>query len=112
MQAAAHEFISRMPRGFETQVGERGARLSGGQVQRIAIARALLKDAPVLILDEATSYLDAATEAAVLEAIAACKHGRIVLLISHSEAVRCRADTVITLENGRIVVDQAESLAA
>src|SRR5213592_3685628 len=81
--ANAHEFIERLPQGYETEVGERGVKLSGGQRQRIALARAFLKDSPVLILDEPTSSVDAKTESAIVEALERLKQGRTVIVISH-----------------------------
>jgi ABC-type bacteriocin/lantibiotic exporter with double-glycine peptidase domain len=93
-------------------VGERGARLSGGQLQRIAIARALLKDAPLLVLDEATSHLDNNTEAAVLAVLQEVKDERAVLLISHSDAPLEYADAIFTVEHGRVVGSPVGSLAA
>ena len=81
--AHAHEFIARLPQGYDTPIGEQGARLSGGQQQRLAIARAFLKDAPFLILDEATSHLDAASEALIQDALDRLLRGRTVLIIAH-----------------------------
>src|SRR5438094_1786923 len=81
--ASAHEFIVGLPDGYRTLVGERGMRLSGGERQRISLARAFLKDAPILILDEPTSAIDAATEAAIMEAMARLMRGRTTFLISH-----------------------------
>ena len=81
--ANAHEFIARLPDGYDTVVGERGATLSGGERQRLSIARALLKDAPILILDEPTSALDAETEALLLEALERLMQGRTTLIIAH-----------------------------
>ena len=101
--AAAHEFLSRLPQGYDTYVGERGVMLSGGQKQRIAIARAILRDAPVLLLDEATSSLDAESERAVQQAVEALAKGRTTLIIAHRLATVKRADRIIVLDEGRIV---------
>src|SRR5438105_10479328 len=103
--ANAHEFIARLPRGYDTQVGERGAQLSGGQRQRIALARAFLKDSPVLILDEPTSAVDADTEAKILGAMRHLMRGRTVLLISHRPSTLQRCQALLVLENGRVVPD-------
>ncbi|MBK1661930.1 glucan ABC transporter ATP-binding protein/ permease [Paracraurococcus ruber] len=101
--AEAHEFILRQPRGYETMVGERGASLSGGQRQRLAIARALLKDPPILILDEATSALDAATEARVQKALQALMAGRTTFIIAHRLSTVRDADEIMVFEGGQIV---------
>ena len=101
--ANADEFIERLPRGLETPVGEAGARLSGGQRQRLAIARAYLRDAPVLILDEATSHQDEASEMAIADALDRLVVGRTVLLIAHRLRLAQRADRVVVLEAGRVV---------
>src|SRR5881227_687937 len=103
--ANAHEFIVRLPRGYDTQVGERGAQLSGGQRQRIALARAFLKDSPVLILDEPTSSVDAETEAKILGAMRHLMRGRTVVLISHRPSTLQRCQALLVLENGRVVTD-------
>jgi ATP-binding cassette subfamily B protein len=100
--AEAHDFIIRQPKGYDTLVGERGASLSGGQRQRLAIARALLKDPPVLILDEATSALDAATEARVQKALAALMAGRTTFIIAHRLSTVRDADEILVFEGGRI----------
>lgn len=100
--AEAHEFIVNQPQGYETVVGERGASLSGGQRQRLAIARALLKDPPVLILDEATSALDAATEAKVQKALRALMAGRTTFIIAHRLSTVRDADEILVFEQGRI----------
>ncbi len=100
--AYAHEFIARLPQGYDTVLGERGARLSGGERQRIAIARALLKDAPILVLDEATSALDTESEAAVQSALANLINGRTVLVIAHRLSTVRRADRIVVLEDGCI----------
>src|SRR5207249_2934702 len=109
--ANAHEFIVRLPRGYDTQVGERGAQLSGGQRQRIALARAFLKDSPVLILDEPTSAVDADTEAKILGAMRHLMRGRTVLLISHRPSTLERCQGLLVLENGRVVSDTIPSVA-
>jgi len=101
--ASAGGFIAGLPRGYETQVGENGARLSGGERQRIAIARAFLKDAPLLILDEATSHLDSETEAMVQDALARLMRGRTVLIIAHRLKLAYSADRIVVLERGRAV---------
>ena len=101
--AAAHEFILALPRGYETEVGEAGARLSGGQRQRIAIARAFLKDAPILLLDEATSALDTESEAQVQAALARLMDGRTTLLIAHRLSTVRDATRIYVIDQGQIV---------
>ncbi|MBV8576857.1 MAG: ATP-binding cassette domain-containing protein, partial [Acetobacteraceae bacterium] len=101
--ADAHDFITRQPQGYSTTVGERGATLSGGQRQRLAIARALLKDPPILILDEATSALDAATEARVTRALKVLMKGRTTFIIAHRLSTVRDADVILVFEGGRIV---------
>jgi subfamily B ATP-binding cassette protein MsbA len=100
--ALAHDFILRLPQGYNTMIGERGTRLSGGERQRLAIARALLKNAPILILDEATSSLDTESEAAVQAALANLMEGRTVLVIAHRLSTVRRADRIAVMEDGRI----------
>ncbi len=101
--AEAHDFILRQPEGYDTMVGERGATLSGGQRQRLSIARALLKDPPVLILDEATSALDAATEAKVAKALRALMAGRTTFIIAHRLSTVRDADEILVFDAGRVV---------
>jgi subfamily B ATP-binding cassette protein MsbA len=100
--ALAHDFILRMPQGYDTVIGEKGFRLSGGERQRLAIARAILKDAPVLILDEATSSLDAESESLVQAALANLMENRTVLVIAHRLGTIRRANRIAVLEDGRI----------
>ena len=100
--AQAHDFIAVLPQGYATRVGERGVKLSGGQRQRIAIARAFLKDPPILILDEATSDLDSESEFLVQEALAELTKGRTVLVIAHRLATVRNADRVVVVHDGRI----------
>jgi subfamily B ATP-binding cassette protein MsbA len=101
--AYADEFIRRMPRGYDSRVGEGASRLSGGQRQRIAIARAIYRDAPILILDEATSQLDTESEALIGRALANLMRGRTTLVIAHRLSTVRRADRIIVLDRGRIV---------
>ncbi len=100
--ALAHDFILRMPDGYDTMIGEKGVRLSGGERQRLAIARAILKNAPILILDEATSALDAESEAFVQAALANLMQGRTVFVIAHRMSTVRRATRIVVLEGGRI----------
>ncbi|MEL7215113.1 MAG: ABC transporter transmembrane domain-containing protein [Pseudomonadota bacterium] len=101
--AAAHDFIEKLPEGYDTFVGERGVMLSGGQKQRIAIARAILRDAPVLLLDEATSALDAESEQAVQDAFERLSKERTTLVIAHRLATVKKADRIIVMQDGAIV---------
>jgi ATP-binding cassette subfamily B protein/subfamily B ATP-binding cassette protein MsbA len=101
--ANAHEFIMRLPDGYDTEVGERGATLSGGEKQRLSIARAFLKDAPVLILDEPTSALDARTESQLLEALERLMEGRITFIIAHRLSTTRRATQILVLHHGRVI---------
>jgi ATP-binding cassette subfamily B protein len=102
-QAEAHDFISAMPQGYETPVGERGALLSGGQRQRLALARAFLKNSPILILDEPTTALDAETEAAVLRALDRLRRSRTVLVVAHRLSTVRQADVLLVMHDGQIV---------
>jgi ATP-binding cassette subfamily B protein len=101
--AEAHDFISAMPQGYDTLIGERGVLLSGGQRQRLALARAFLKNAPILILDEPTAALDAETEAAVLRALQRLRKGRTVLVVAHRLSTVRGADVLLVMHDGRIV---------
>ena len=100
--ANAHEFISRLPHGYETVVGERAARLSGGQRQRLAIARALLKDAPILLLDEALSSVDAENEAVIQDALDRLMENRTTLVIAHRLSSVINADRILVLDEGKV----------
>ena len=102
-QANAVEFIESFPDGYDTRVGERGMQLSGGQRQRITIARAILKNAPVLILDEATSHLDAISEATVRDALTRLMEGRTTVVIAHRLSTIREADNILVLDEGRVV---------
>ncbi len=101
--AHAHEFIEKLPQSYDTPIGEQGARLSGGQQQRLAIARAFLKDAPFLILDEATSHLDAESEALIQDALDRLLRARTVLIIAHRLKLVYTADRVVVMERGRAI---------
>jgi ABC-type multidrug transport system fused ATPase/permease subunit len=101
--ANAHDFISMLPDGYQSQVGERGVRLSGGERQRIAVARAFLKNAPVLILDEPTSSLDSRTETVILDVLDRLMAGRTTFIIAHRLSTIRYADQILVLDKGRIV---------
>jgi ATP-binding cassette subfamily B protein/subfamily B ATP-binding cassette protein MsbA len=101
--ANAHQFIERLPEGYQTSIGERGATLSGGERQRLSIARALLKDAPLLILDEPTSALDAETEELLLQALKRLMAGRTTFIIAHRLSTIREADTIVVLRDGHII---------
>jgi subfamily B ATP-binding cassette protein MsbA len=103
--AGAFEFIEAQPEGFQTKVGERGGRLSGGQRQRVSIARAFLKDAPILILDEATSALDTDTERSIQQSLALLMKGRTTLIVAHRFSTIRDVDRVLVFDDGRIVAD-------
>ncbi len=103
--AAAHDFLAKLPDGYDTYVGERGLMLSGGQKQRIAIARAILRDAPILLLDEATSALDAESERAVQDAVGELSKTRTTLIVAHRLATVKQADRILVFEDGKIVAE-------
>jgi subfamily B ATP-binding cassette protein MsbA len=100
--ALAHDFIQRMPEGYDTIIGEKGVRLSGGERQRLAIARAMLRNAPILILDEATSALDTESEAFVQAALANLMQNRTVFVIAHRMSTVRKATRIVVIEDGRI----------
>ena len=101
--ANAHDFISRLPRGYDTELGERGARLSGGERQRVAVARAFLKDAPILILDEPTSAIDSRTEAVILTALESLMEGRTTFMVAHRLSTVTAADLILVVNDGQVV---------
>lgn len=101
-QAHAHEFITKLPKGYDTTVGERGAKLSGGQRQRVAIARAILKNAPLLVLDEATSALDSESEKLIQKALDTLMEGRTTVVIAHRLSTIQKLDRIIVLRDGSI----------
>jgi ATP-binding cassette subfamily B protein len=101
--AQAHDFIVQQPQGYDTPVGERGVTLSGGERQRLAIARTLLKNPPILILDEATSSLDTQTEARIQQALETLMKGRTTFIIAHRLSTIRKADRILVLRDGRIV---------
>jgi ATP-binding cassette subfamily B protein/subfamily B ATP-binding cassette protein MsbA len=100
--AGAHDFIQALPEGYDTLLGERGARLSGGERQRVAVARAFLKDAPILILDEPTSAIDSRTEAIVLAALERLMHGRTTFMVAHRLPTVSSADLILVVDHGEI----------
>ena len=102
-RANAHEFITRIPEGYATPIGEAGMKLSGGEQQRLSIARALLKDAPILVLDEATSSLDTQSEALIQESLANLMEGRTSFIIAHRLSTVVRADKILVIKNGKIL---------
>jgi ATP-binding cassette, subfamily B, bacterial len=110
--ASAHDFINALPDGYDTQVGERGLRLSGGERQRISLARAFLKDAPILILDEPTSSVDLRTEAAIMQATHRLMEGRTTFIIAHRLSTLERCDVRLVLDHGRIVDTEPAHLAS
>ena len=110
-KANAHDFIVELEKGYETIVGEKGAKLSGGERQRIAIARAILKDPKILVLDEATSSLDNRSEALIQEAVETLMGNRTTFIVAHRLSTIHQADQIIVLEKGRIVeIGQHEDL--
>ena len=112
-QAHADTFVDALPQGYDTPVGERGSRLSGGQAQRIALARAFLKDAPLLILDEATSNLDPETETLLQDAIETLMRDRTVLIVAHRLSTIYRADQIVVLDSGQVIeIGRHETLLA
>ena len=102
-KANAHDFIKRLPEGYNSYLGEQGVRLSGGQRKRVAIARAMLKNPAILLLDEATSALDAESEAKVTAALQELMQGRTTLIIAHRLATVMHADRILLMEEGRII---------
>jgi ABC-type multidrug transport system fused ATPase/permease subunit len=102
-EANAHDFIMELPDQYDTQIGERGAQLSGGERQRISVARAFLRDAPILILDEPTSSIDSKTEAVILDALARLMAGRTTFMIAHRLSTIRDAHLVLVLHHGEIV---------
>ena len=100
--ANCDEFVSRLPQGYDTPIGENGAKLSGGERQRISIARALLKDAPIVLLDEATASLDVENETKVQEALSRLLSGKTVLVIAHRMRTVAGADRIVVLEDGHV----------
>src|SRR5690606_31541898 len=103
--ASADEFIRAMPRQYESLVGERGVKLSGGQRQRVAIARVMIKNAPILIMDEATSSLDSLTEKAIQDSLDMLMKDRTVIVIAHRLSTIAHLDRILVFDNGRIVQD-------
>jgi len=109
--ANAHEFIAVLPEGYSTQVGERGMRLSGGERQRIALARAFLKDAPILILDEPTSSVDIRTEQEIMEAFERLMRGRTTFIVAHRMSTLEHCDAIYAVDGGRVAPASAVASA-
>ena len=107
--ANAHEFVTRLPQGYETHVGDRGMALSGGERQRIALARAFLKDAPILILDEPISSVDVYTEASIVGAVEQLMNGRTTFIIAHRVSTLRSCNVQLSLEEGRLSLWQPET---
>lgn len=101
--AQCHDFIMNLPDGYNTLVGETGATLSGGEKQRISIARSILKDAPIIILDEATASVDPENEHKIQQAISALVHGKTIIIIAHRLATIRSADQILVIDEGRII---------
>jgi ATP-binding cassette subfamily B protein len=101
-KARIHDFIMSLPDGYDTMLGENGARLSGGEKQRVSIARAFLKDAPILLLDEVTSNVDPLNEVLIQKAISALSEGRTVLMIAHHLQIAQSAERILVFDGGRI----------
>ncbi|MBI2612988.1 ABC transporter ATP-binding protein [Candidatus Kaiserbacteria bacterium] len=108
-KAHCHEFISRLPYGYDTYVGERGIKLSGGERQRVAIARAILKNAPILILDEATSSLDSRSEAFIQDALEVLMQGKTVIVIAHRLSTIMKMDRIVVMDEGRVIAEGTHS---
>ena len=102
-KAACHDFILSLPEGYQTKIGEGGASLSGGERQRISIARAIIKDAPIIILDEATANVDPENEEALMQAIHSLTKDKTIIMIAHRLKTVERADQIVVLDKGRIV---------
>lgn len=111
--AQAHDFISALPQGYDTLVGERGVFLSGGQCQRITIARAILQNRSILVLDEATAFADPENEAALIKALSAAMHGKTVIMVAHRLSMVTQADQILVFSQGQLVAsgDHAGLLA-
>ena len=110
--AHAHEFVSRLPKGYDTEIAEAGGSLSGGERQRLSVARAVLKDAPILILDEPTSSLDAISEEIVFAALRRLRAGRTTIVIAHRLSTVRDADCILVLDEGRIAAHGTARRAA
>ena len=102
-KANAHSFITKLPKGYDTQIGEAGGTLSGGEQQRLSIARAILKNAPILVLDEATSALDTQSEAVIQESLTNLMKGRTCFIIAHRLTTVMRADNILVISDGEII---------
>mgnify|MGYP000205266665 FL=1 len=101
--AQCHEFIERLPQGYETRIGDEGVYLSGGEAQRVCVARAILKNAPILVLDEATAFADPENEYKMQQALQSLIKGKTVIIIAHRLSSIVSADNIVVLQQGRIV---------